>query len=198
MRFDECGTPNEGRGQSRDGSPNRTFTNITEPNGPFGEPNRVVVRGITKPYRAIQGLQMFGSSHVRFVFGSCSKCLAKVFCTIMSRNLLNRTLNKQVEAGPKMFCSVTFGSGSHLWVKVTYDHTRVHQLLERIPTPPRTHRDPPYPSFPIAVGSIAEWVAQLSKMENIRASMRSLLPRTCRNCWRSGPQVWRDQMNVWQ
>ena len=51
--------------------------------------------------------------------------------------------------------------------KVNYDRTRVRQLLERIPTPPRTDHSPPYPSFPIESRSIVEWVAHLAKIEKV-------------------------------
>lgn len=56
--------------------------------------------------------------------------------------------------------------------KVNYDLKRVRQLLERIPTPPRTDHPPPFPHFPIATRSISEWVEHLGRMEQEEDSMK--------------------------
>src|SRR5579859_2540027 len=48
--------------------------------------------------------------------------------------------------------------------KLNYDRNRVRQILERIPTPPRTDR-PQFPHFPIAIRSIGEWVEHFDMIE---------------------------------
>ena len=60
--------------------------------------------------------------------------------------------------------------------KVNYDHNRLRQLLERIPTPPRTDHPPQFPHFPITTRSVDEWVEHFAMIQGKEVTADSIPP----------------------